>query len=249
MKPQTLCATAALVVAALCVPRPTTATTYNDINCDGSLSDWAADEFMEQELGKDLRVTWNANNLYIAISEVNWTVDGDLFIYLGVDSGGSSTTADWSGTHTLPFNADYAFTVENNSFWRLQRYTEGVWQDTPYTGAVSIGQITEIELPLSDIGSPSAGIELLIFAQWEAQQNVWGSWPTMNPASNSGPESFTHFYHFPSLPSGVSPSVHGTIGPITVPTLSKWGTIVCLIVLLVLGMASRQPRRSQRPAA
>ena len=84
-----------------------TATTETSPAIDGDFSDWDSDEDVQTDAGKTLYFTWDSNYIYIGWDGTNWASDGDFFFYMDTGTGGSSTTKDWSGTHTLPFAADY----------------------------------------------------------------------------------------------------------------------------------------------
>lgn len=186
--------------------------TYHTITINGNLSDWdASTEFMEGDASKNLYITWDGNAIYIGFSGVVWDTEGDLFVYLDTGVGGTNTSIDWSGIHTLPFAADYVFAVDNDGYVNLRTYTVGVWvADQSWTGSKYIGwddnPYTEISIPWVDVGSPVANLKILAFIQAENSNNVWASWPTPNLANNSGSQTFSHFYHFPNLIAGLKPN-------------------------------------------
>ncbi|MEM4160357.1 MAG: glucodextranase DOMON-like domain-containing protein, partial [Thermoplasmata archaeon] len=183
------------------------------------IGEWQTDECMGISSEKKLYLTWDAQALYIGWSGTDFGCEGDLFIYLNTTTGGSFAGKDWYGVHTLPFEADYLFWVENgaqSTNYGLDRYSNG-WTTVSFTGQAYIGWSgnpnTEIKIPFSDIGFPSA-LSILVFAQWEEAQNVWAAFPTNNSLVGSGPETFTYYYQFP-LTNSISPNAPEYIMHIT----------------------------------
>ncbi|MCX8174313.1 MAG: Ig-like domain-containing protein [Thermoplasmata archaeon] len=189
---------------------PVNATTPHTITIDGSLAEWQGDELMGVSNNKKLFLTWDTQSLYFGWNGTDFGSEGDLFIYLNTSAGGSFAGKDWYGVHTLPFEADYLFWVENgaqSTNYGLDRYSND-WSTIGFTGQTYIGWSgnpnTEIKIPLSDIGSPST-ISILVFAQWEEAQNAWAAFPTNNSLVGTGAETFSYYYEFPMV-SSVSPN-------------------------------------------
>lgn len=192
------------------------------ITIDGDISDWMADEVMGSDAGKILRITWNSSHFFIAWEGTAWETEGDLFIYLDVRSGGSSTSDSWSGTHTLPFQADWLFAVEDAGYTNLRQFNSSWQADQPYTGQVYIGyagnNITEISIPFDNLDGIVNGdcdftsMNVTIFAQAESNNDVWASFPEANPAGSSGSETFTNYYNFIISGSDGGPGIPGFEG-------------------------------------
>ncbi|MEW5759443.1 MAG: Ig-like domain-containing protein [Candidatus Thermoplasmatota archaeon] len=182
-------------------------TTYNTISIDGSLADWKDDEKIGIDAGKELYITWDNDNIYIGWNGTDFASEGDLFIYFDTKANGSFETTDWSGRHSLPFLADYAFCIEDSNYWDLREYS-GTWSIKEKTDKTYIGwsgnNKTEIGISKLNISAQSY-MNVLVFAQWESNNNVFASFPTENPANNNGNEKFTHYFNF-SLVSGISPN-------------------------------------------
>ncbi|MCX8174034.1 MAG: right-handed parallel beta-helix repeat-containing protein [Thermoplasmata archaeon] len=197
-------------------------TTYHTIIVDGNMSDWHADEFISTRNSCNLSLTWDEYNLYIGWTNTDWDGWGDFFAYFDTLSGGTQTSYSWYGIHTLPGGAiwDYLLCAEGSSYYDLKRFTGGSWQTvsnntTTYWGW-SGNTNTEIKIPFNDLGitgSTSATLNILIFAQWEDAINVWNAFPKENPAPNSGPVTFTHYYTISELVSGFSPNLIKTWSP------------------------------------
>ena len=106
-------------------------------------------------------------------------------------------------SHVLPFAADYAFVLEDSNYHAIFAEQDGIWQTTheentamnshTFPGERYIGwsenMITEISIPWDAIGSPTS-VDFVIWAQWQDQGNVWTSFPSQNPASSNGAETF-----------------------------------------------------------
>jgi len=184
-------------------------TTYHNIVCDGDLSEWTQDEYLGEDAYKQAYFTWNSSSIFLGWNGTAWNGEGDLFVYINTTAGGSANTYPWNSqsSHSLPFNADYFLAVEEGFSVHLYKYTTQ-WTEITYSGKNYIGwtenRVTEVEIPLSDIGNPSE-IDLVIFAQWESEDRVWASFPTANPSSNFPTVRFYSYYHF-VLSSGVAPS-------------------------------------------
>ncbi|MGB9637143.1 MAG: right-handed parallel beta-helix repeat-containing protein, partial [Thermoplasmata archaeon] len=175
----------------------------------------ASDELIATRNGCSLYITWDASNLYIGWTGTDWDGWGDFFAYFDSVSGGTATSVDWNGTHTLPSAIwDFAFCAEGASYWNLRKFDGTAWQaDQPYTGSTYWGSATnnntEMSIPFSDIGISEPGtatLNILIFAQWEDAVNVWNAFPVENPANNSGSQTFTHYYTISGLGNGTAPN-------------------------------------------
>ncbi len=200
---------AALVLLAL-TATTVSAMAYHTIAVDGNTSEWATDELMETDNGGDFYLTWDENNLYIGLGNVNVDDDGVFFVYLDTAVGGSTTSMNWNGTHTLPFAADYGVAVDSdgNIGWLSWNSGTSSWDWSTWPGSKYVGwsgnPTTELSVPWSSMGSPTGNLYVMAFFQNQTDNGVTASWPTPNPAGNSGSETFTHAYHFPSLVEGIS---------------------------------------------
>jgi len=177
--------------------------TPDDITIDGDMSDWDSDTLIDIDSNSSIqfRMTWNASHLFIAWQGTDWasTSEGaDLFVYLNTTGGGSPLSKQWNLAQTLPYSADFAFVLEDSSYFSLQTYDGSGWVAADQTGVSAFvgwsgNQNTEISIPWANIGSPIS-FAVLAWAQWQDEGNVWASFPSENPASNNGAETFTHAY-------------------------------------------------------
>jgi hypothetical protein len=159
---------------------------------DGNVSEWAANSLnpsddmmpgvMSGDGTSDMLVTWDAMNLYLAITGADMD-NGDLQVYIGHGASGTSDSLLWDNMqHGLPFLANYAFWAEDGSnppkdgdtswTWGLKSWSTGTntwsdisegctWsQDSAYIGW-SANDVTEVAIPWSCIGSPIGDVRLL----------------------------------------------------------------------------------------
>ena len=84
--------------------------------------------------GEDFLATWDANNLYLALTGVDMGA-ADLQIYIDSSTGGDTTGQSWYVSHALPFAADYVFWAEDggdgNSGLKVNGFTG--WSDVTGT--------------------------------------------------------------------------------------------------------------------
>jgi uncharacterized repeat protein (TIGR01451 family) len=212
-----LCAALATLIFAV----PALATAYHTITIDGDLSDWAADEMMETDNGRDLYITWDDTNLYIGL-------DLDTGEYLGDDGGNKSLfvaidtdLADGSGAGSDGYSrvnftgsnqpevfyafaggaGYYEWASWNGASWDWQGWSNtGTYYDWDGSSAAMPGD--ELTIPLANLGNPDA-IAVFAWVTPEGNSNIDSSWPTPNPTGSS--PNFVHAYHLASLIDGPAP--------------------------------------------
>ena len=192
--------------------------TPSTISVDGDLSEWDSDSQMSSS-NIDLHLTWDATNLYMGWNGTDWkaTSEGaDLFVYFNTTSAGSVLSKDWGFSHTLPFAADYGFVLEDDSYFRLIAYDGTSWVESSTVVDLYAGwngnKVTEFSLPWSELGSPTS-LDVMMYAQWQNEGNVWTSFPEQNPASNNGAETFTHAWHIDNVDNVTNPSQLPVVQP------------------------------------
>ena len=198
----------------LCTAIPNTAgISYSDIVIDGNLSDWDLADNLGLRNGADMGFSWDEENLYFYWNgtDLGGTEEGaDLFFYFSTNTLGSNLTKSWNFVeHNLPFKANYGLSIEDSSYHELVEWNGTSWSviesdDAEMHVGWSGNKISEIKLPLSYLGNPT-NISFLVWAQWQYEANVWASFPTLNSASETGNEYFTHYYGT-SLAEGISSS-------------------------------------------
>ena len=199
------------------------ATTPDDIQIDGDLSDWSTSTNMGVDVnGVSLHLTWNSTHFFVGWNGTNWASNeegADLFVYLNTTSGGTSLSKEWGYSHVLPFAADYALVLEDSDYHAILDEQDSVWQTTheenlvtnthTFPGDRYIGwennMRTEIAIPWSTIGDPKS-VDFVVWAQWQDEGHVWSSFPSLNPTSSNGAETFTHMYHLPDRNASIEPS-------------------------------------------
>ena len=116
----------------------------------------------------------------------------------------------------LPFAANYGFVLEDDTYFRLVSYDGSAWVDSAYVVDLFAGwegnMVTEISIPWAEIGSPTS-LDVMMYAQWQDEGNVWASFPGQNPASNNGAETFTHAWHIENVNNATSPNQLPVIQP------------------------------------
>ena len=157
------------------------------MSADGDLSEWygnvknPSDDAMpgvmsSDDAGEDFLATWDANNLYLALTGVDMG-SADLQIYIDSSTGGDTTGDSWYVSHALPFAADYVFWAEDdgagNSGLKVNGFTG--WSDvTSSCSAMSstIGNTgdtdTEISIPWNCIGEPTSTVRMIVIVQDES---------------------------------------------------------------------------------
>ena len=191
-----------------------TSSTPETMVVDGELTEWSQPDSTLQtdSNGVSFLTTWDSENLYIAWNGTDWssTTEGaDLFIYFNTTSGGSVLSKDWNFAHTLPFAADYGFVLEDSSYNQMLTYDGSSWQDQTTTVEAYTGwsgnKVTELSIPWSSIGTPTT-FQFMAYAQWQDAGHVWTSFPTENPATSNGAETFTHAWHVDNISNATTPS-------------------------------------------
>jgi len=190
-----------------------TASTPDEITLDGDMSDWPSDSLQSTDLNAvTFRMTWNSTHLFIGWSGTDWaseTEGADLFVYLNTSEGGSPLSKNWNLAQTLPFAADHAFVIEDNSYSSLQSHDGSGWVESSAIASSWIGwsgnQNTEIAIPWDGIDSPE-NVGVVAWAQWQDAGNVWTVFPQENPASANGAETFTHWYQIENRSTSQSSS-------------------------------------------
>lgn len=196
------------------------AATPEDITIDGDDADWSGDSLMESDLnGISVHMTWNSSDLSIAWNGTDWksTFEGaDLFVYFNTSEGGSILSKEWGFSHTLPFEANHGFVLEDDSYFSHIAHDGSSWVDQPTAVDIFAGwsgnQFTEFSLPWTALGSPTQ-VDVIIYAQWQDEGNVWASFPSANPASNNGAESFTHAWRISDVNESAIPQDLPVIEP------------------------------------
>ena len=181
----------------------TGAVSPSSITIDGELSDWDEKDTIGYRSGADAGFTWDSENLYFYWNGTDLSSDlegTDLFFYISTNLTGSNQTKEWNYiTHTLPFAANFALSIEDSEYYDLSKWNGTSWETIAndevqlYSGW-SGNKVTEIKLPLSYLENPT-NVSIILWGQWQNEANVWSSFPILNSATETGSEYFTHYYH------------------------------------------------------
>ena len=180
------------------------------MNADGDMDEWygnvknPSDDAMpgvmsSDDAGEDFLATWDANNLYLALTGVDMG-SADLQIYIDSSSGGDTTGQSWYVSHSLPFAADYVFWAEDggdgNSGLKVNGFTG--WSDvTSSCNGLSsfIGfsgdTDTEVSIPWQCIGEPSSTVRMIVIVQDESTGAINSVHPDQSVASGAVGQTFT----------------------------------------------------------
>ena len=169
-------------------------------NVDGSAEEWSTESLMATDNnGVSFLIDWDSDNLYLAWNGTDLSSNSegaDLFFYLNTSEDGSVTSKGWNGIKTLPFSADFGIVVEDSSYSMVISHSSSQWQDVTQPdihAGWSDNKLTEISIPLSDLGNPEH-IDIMAWAQWQDAGNVWATFPMNNSFSQ-----FTYFYSIADL--------------------------------------------------
>lgn len=204
-------------------------TTYHNITVDANLSDWHNDENLTGKDNANWYFTWNETSLFVGLSRGE-TFHGSnddydvLWVYLDTETGGTTTSVDWNGQHTLPFSADWCFVFkprpygDTDYYWNLRHWNGTEWQiDMPYTGNGGFpawhwdNGTAEIALPYADIGNPSA-VKVVLFLTNGANNWLFGATPSQNPGGAS-PQTLIGYWNYSALNNNVAPNNPSNIVP------------------------------------
>ncbi len=208
--------------------------TYNTIPIDGNNTGWATDEqFTNCSAADNAYFTWDANNIYIGISDAEADFDNmATFVYFDSDPTGNNGTTDayaWNDNITTPFKADYVVIFKNglnnpNDYMQLMQYNNSTFTwDEAYTATGSLfilspagdtvmkfnvgADYRELKVNRSYIGNPDA-IKTCMFTeqQWSPYWRYF-TWPSngWTDAGRTSGQSIPNYYGF-FLESGISPN-------------------------------------------
>ncbi len=161
--------------------------------------------------------TWNSGHLYLGTFGAGWGPSRRFSVYLDTGTGGLTTTmpaVTATHVHTLPFAADYAFTVggATGDAYALHAAYDGEWTPRPQSPSFAVtGVDTEIGLEREGIDAYGS-VEMLAFAEDEG--GVWavlpaGARPTTAEAI-TGPITFEDSFSWPGLDPGIEPAAGQT---------------------------------------
>lgn len=180
-------------------------------------------EYINRRNDDSLFVTWDGSNFYMGFARCNFRIEGDLFIYIDVTSGGADSTYPYQGAATRScfrpvgstFKPDYCFILEDDgTYYFKQCIAKGSrdsWVDAFFNGSYSEDNVVngylyfEVSIPFSDIGYITSNpFKLIVLAQNETTNEIINAYPIFNPLGTS--VNLTQYYYWAALPSGVVPN-------------------------------------------
>ncbi len=147
-----------------------------------------------------LYTQWDADDLFLGWQGGIWSLDGEAWFLFDTGAGGATDVAG----HTLPFHAEYAFTVDEHDVASFLAWNGSTWvavEDASVEYAHSSLGGTEVRIPLAALGQP-VGLGFMAFAVPEDGGAAWAVFPATNPLA--GP--WTDAYTWPELGPQVMPS-------------------------------------------
>jgi len=182
---------------------------------------------------QELYASWNAEALRLTWVGGNWNADGDLFLYLDIEPGGTAQVFDPFGTSfniSLPDGllADYLVWVTDGETAKLLMWN-GAWIEVSEPLPINNYQwsattdswsaISDLYLPFDLIGlSAGDALGLLGLVTEKDSLNLWATLPSANPVNskkalgrlfNLDAENdfeLSQFYHWDALSAGVCPN-------------------------------------------
>lgn len=138
--------------------------------------------------GQAWSMTWNATNLYVAVT--NATVTEAIVLYVGFGNTGLTAGQNYDGTApgTLKFKAD-AVLYAKSTYNEVRKVVGAQWGAATASAATSCGNTTtrELVIPWSALGQGSipASFRFVAYAT-SAGGFVYGQIPTGNPSGSIG---------------------------------------------------------------
>jgi len=199
-----------------------------DGNLDVEHNEWLPSSFLDDDERpsfagssiirdrQSLYAIWDANAMYVGWRGGWWAVDGTLFVYLS--TGGAGSTQLISATTTgnaLPFAADVAVAITDQTHGTLYRFVSGSWQaQGGLTFAQSDSGDTEMRIPLSV--AALTDVRMMAFGLSDGNQ-AWSVFPTTNPLSGA----WTATYRWQPICSVTAPNSGQPRGVSVLPRLSS----------------------------
>jgi hypothetical protein len=181
---------------------------------------------------QQLYLSWDDESLRFTWVGADWNSDGDLFIYLDTQPGGTTRAYDPYGAGpviTLPAQggsqlaADYVLWVEDESTARLLTWNGSGWISQTIDSAhwaldTSLRPPhTDLLIPRTWLGSPTS-LKLVALASEETALRVWATMPDKNPLNSprvinpiglpfaGSSYTLTQQYEWTTLGNGVCPN-------------------------------------------
>jgi PKD repeat protein len=210
-------------------------TTPHTIVIDGT-NDFEANSELMAFKTYSLYLTWDNQNLYVGLYNLNLNIGGDFFVNIDTDhlTGSGATNDSWGRvSFANPYKPEYQVAIEGGSkSIQLNKWTGTSWQYkyfgsngcNSYEGWSENG-LTEISIPWDSIGNP-AGIAVSAHVSAEDTQVVPVTFPITNPTGNHPTLTKVWAFYTPyvgsAMPaSGVTPK-NAIVLPNLAPTINSY---------------------------
>jgi hypothetical protein len=216
-----------LSICVLVLPATALALTYTSpVTTDGVVESdppiaggttWETDELMDNDGDTDFYLTWDSAMVYCAIAGAYADQeDGDYDWFIAIDTDqtpGSGATMD--GYAHVNFTGDYlpefivyragGFGWYETSEWDPigEAWVWRGWADTCSYGGWDSTLVSEICIPLGDLGNPDT-IAVVSWITDQDQTQIVASFPAVNPIGST-PQTMAYFWLAEDLGAGVSP--------------------------------------------
>ncbi len=199
--------------------------TFHSIVMDGIAGEWKTTEYLgDGGAGITSYITWDSENLYVALKGKDFSTDSSARFEIYVDSwSGQGTNSglsyaldhdDEANARALPtnFKADYVLEVSNTlqNFYSISGTTNW-WDITTFNGGKAHQNYMgvpnmEITIPFTDINT-SSRVQIYMFVTNSSNDYVYSTWPVSNVKGedNGVTSQNDSFYRF-SLTSGQKPN-------------------------------------------
>lgn len=150
---------------------------------------------------------WHSDSIRLRWQGLNLASDGDLYLYLGTGSGGTTTLFDPNGAGVsgmLPFTANYLVRLSATLTPTLYTANAGAWTAQSSVNAVTNGSEIDVLLPFADLGmtNPAATpLRLLGVVSESDRLDVWATVPDQNLG-----RVWTQYIEFGALGAGIVPA-------------------------------------------
>ncbi|MBN1318594.1 MAG: DUF11 domain-containing protein [Anaerolineales bacterium] len=196
--------------------------------------EWGLFEFIDDfELGpegwdwwdpQNLFVAWDGAAVYLGYQGAYWDLDGELWAYIGIHTGGSSQSVppnsgrqpDETTVRELPFEADYAVQIVSSDEIIWWTWTGSAWETSPFPGEFAQGDSgdTEIRLPFDMETIEELGLIVFVL---DDEGNPFSVFPTTNRLNGMWSDA----YLWDDLEDNFSPMSESSTGLTIVAELSS----------------------------
>ncbi len=191
---------------------------YKSKSADGSLGDWYPSlEKMETVEGKTLYLSWDNNNIYVAMNGQDNSTLGDIGVFIDTLDNNGVGVNQWGAGNRGMFQPEYWVGLEDADYLEYRPQTDGTWDaaqnvtDEPgwdFFSGYSGDTTTEIIIPRSWLDNHPSGAHFAVAVvnYWEDQSNVDMAYPFGSLNEDTDVSTTTYLrgmYHFEGTEAGV----------------------------------------------